>query len=74
MRNKMISLRRGAYGNAVERPDASTLTVVIKQIKEKILDMRFLNKHAIRILGHFHYPGSPDLVATESEVRAGLLR
>jgi hypothetical protein len=45
----------------VEKPDPSTLEVTIKRLKEKVLQVRFLNAHAIKILGHFQYPNASDL-------------
>lgn len=52
----------------VEYPDHSTLNVIIKHHKEKVLDIRFLNKNAIRIYGHFHYPDAPDIIADETGI------
>jgi hypothetical protein len=58
----------------ITHPDRSTLVVVVKHQKEKVLDIRFLNKRAIRIWGHFRYPNAPDLVASQEELRLGNLR
>ena len=46
----------------VEKPDASTLRVTVKHRKETVLDIRYLNKYAVRVLGHFYYAGQDVLV------------
>lgn len=55
----------------VRRPDASTLTVIIKHKKETVLSARFLNKQAIRIYGHFRYPHALDVIASEDGLMVG---
>ncbi len=74
--NIIVSIRDNAFTVAndvfqVQRPDKSTLIVVIRRRKERVLDVRFLNKTAIRIWGHFRYPGARELVVTGEEIRVG---
>jgi hypothetical protein len=67
--NKIINISNDAFD--VIHPDLSTLTITIKRKKERVLDVRFLNDHAIRILGHFRYPNASDMVATEDDFNMG---
>lgn len=43
------------------REDHGSLKVVLKKRKEKVLNIRYLNKRAIQIEGVFRHPGSPAL-------------
>lgn len=46
-----------------ERPDRSTLIVKDQQNVE-VLNVRFVNSHCIRLLGHLRIPGCPDVIMT----------
>lgn len=52
----------------IVRPDDSTLSVIVKHRKEKVLDIRFLNDQIIRVYGHFRYPDAHDVIADENGV------
>jgi hypothetical protein len=51
----------------VEHPNSSTLQVWIKHEKEKVLDVQFVNKRVVKVLGHFYW-GGRDLIATDTDV------
>lgn len=67
----VVSINRNRYRVSndafeIDHPDESTLSVVLKHRQEKVLDIRFLNEHIIRIYGHFRYPDAHDVVADEN--------
>jgi len=52
----------------VIHPDLSSLAVVIKHNKERVLDIRYLNPHSIRVLGTFRHPNDPVLEVRENSI------
>jgi hypothetical protein len=42
-------------------PDFSSLAVIVRQNKERVLDIRYLNPRSIRVLGTFRHPNDPVL-------------
>lgn len=56
-----------------ERPDPHTL-VVYDQQGRQVLNVRYMNKRSIKILGSFHSPGRPSIVIQEDhQVIGGLM-
>jgi len=51
-------------------PDRSSLAVVIKHHRERVLDVKYLNDKMIRIWGHFRFPGL-ELTANEDGILIG---
>jgi hypothetical protein len=54
----------------MERPDLSTLAVYIKNHKEEVLWVRFLNPSTMRIRGVFRWRDAPSVVVTDSDIEA----
>ncbi len=51
----------------IERPDNHSI-VVYDLEKRKVMDIRYLNSHSVRIQGIFQVPGAPPLVVDENEM------
>jgi len=61
-KNQFTVRKEGVFRKTSDR---NSLRVVMVHKKETILDIRYLNPHALRILGRFHYPGvAPDITST----------
>jgi hypothetical protein len=52
----------------IERPDIHSLVVYDLQDK-KVIDVRYINSHSVRVLGIFRAPGAPTCIITENELR-----
>jgi hypothetical protein len=51
----------------LERPDSHSLVVYDLQ-NRKVMDIRYINSHSVRVLGIFRVPGAPPLIVDESEL------
>jgi hypothetical protein len=46
----------------IERPDQSSL-VVYDRADRKVLDIRYINSHSVKVAGIFRVPGAPPFIA-----------
>lgn len=54
----------------MERPDDHSI-VVYDRTGRKVLDVRYINSHSIRVLGIFQVPGAPPLIVDENQLSFG---
>jgi hypothetical protein len=51
----------------IDNPNRSSLKVTVKHLNEPVLDIEYLNSHALKIKGHFHFQGV-DIKATDGSI------
>jgi hypothetical protein len=54
----------------IDRPDSHS--IIVYDIRDrKVLDIRYINSHSVKVLGIFQVPGAPPLIIDEAQLSLG---